>query len=340
MHHEDQAEAALRAAHTHTLKQIEPTLNKLYDEMMELLVAGDQIPAHWLYEANRLEVIKKLVTNEVNIYGALAQTMVGRLQQDGVRMGLDAGLELLKATVPKGINFTFGVPSPKAIADLIGATQRGSPLANLFAGWGEVAAKEVTDALTTGITLGNNPRVVARVVQSVMRGKAGIALRESRNRALTISRTELNRAYRSANLETYRANSDVCESWVWVASLSKRTCIACIMMNGTVHPLSEEMKSHVCCRCSPSPRTRSWSDILSPLGIDASDIPDTRVSIPSGEAWFMQQSEGTQKRIFNNNRLYQTWKDGKFDLSEVVGYTHSADWGDSVRVKSVKEMVK
>src|SRR5260221_13114291 len=110
-------------------------------------------------------------------------------------------MALLNASIPPGINLAFGAPSPTVIANLVGATQAGSPLADLFSGFGAEAAQGVKDALITGLTLGYNPRDIAPQVQQ--------ALSISRNRALTISRTEMLRSYRGPNLETFNANNKV-----------------------------------------------------------------------------------------------------------------------------------
>jgi len=326
---EAKAVQALEAGYQHTLAVIGPKLDRLYDEMIERLAEGEQIPLSWLYEAGRLEKLKRLIISQVNAYGAQAQLAVGQLQHIGVALGKSAAADLLSAQVPEGIEWAFGVASPRAIADLVGATQAGSPLADLFAGFGEKAAADVASALIRGLTLGDNPRQVARSINQI--------LDEPRQRALTIARTEMNRAYRGAANETYRANADAVEGWIWSADLSRRTCAACIAMNGTEHPLSEDLESHVNCRCAPVPKTKSWSDILGP-DVDTSDLSDTRPQIQSGEDWLAGQSEQTQRAILGAK--YQGWSKGDFSLSDVVGHKHDETWGHSIYEKPLKALVK
>jgi SPP1 gp7 family putative phage head morphogenesis protein len=249
-----------------------------------------------------------------------------------MQLGLESAQQMLRDAIPSAVKSVFGVPSTNALESLVGATQKGSPLADLFSGFGKEAADLTTKALVSGVTNGDNPRVIAKGVQD--------ALGVSRQRALVITRNEALRCYKSAALETYRANDDVCGSWIWICDLSDRTCLACILLNGTEHPLSEDMQSHVCCRCSPSPKTRSFADILGDLGISSDSIEETSLSLPSGEDWFMQQSEETQKAIFNSNSAYDLWKSGDVSLQDFIGYNHDKAWGTSVRIKSVKELVK
>jgi hypothetical protein len=336
---EAQAVAALERAHAATLEEIKPVLDRLYVQIgkeLETLKKGEKIPPAWIYERIRLENLKLLITHHVDQFGVLSLQQTRMLQHLGVQLGLQSSMEQLDATVPKGVQWTFGQPSVKAIENLVGATQKGSPLADLFNGFGQEAATEASNALVTGVTLGWNPRRIAPIVAD--------KLDISRARSLTISRTESLRAYRGAAWETYRANDDVVSMWVWVASMSTRTCIACILMNGTKHSLDEELNDHPCGRCSPAPLTKDWSSILGPLGIDTSDLEDTRLSIQSGEEWFMAQDESVQRQIFGNNAAYDLWANNDhISLQDFVHIDHDPDWGSSIQVRSaskVKALVK
>ncbi|SRR5260221_349111 len=328
---EAQAEQALEAAYANTLQVIQPMLDQLYQQISDKSLAGEDIPLSWLYEQRRLEALTQFIEGQINQFGMLAQMQVGQLQQQGVQLGSQAGMALLNASIPPGINFAFGVPSPTAIANLVGATQAGSPLADLFSGFGAEAAQGVKDALITGLTLGYNPRDIAPQVQQ--------ALSISRNRALTISRTEMLRSYRGANLETFKANSDVVDQWRWTCALSIRTCAACIAMDGTLHDLSESMDSHPNCRCTMTPVTKSWEDILGPLGVDTTGMEDMNgLSIQQdGSDWFDGQSEATQCAILGPK--YEAWSNGDFTLDDVVGHSSDPVWGSSIYEKPLKDLV-
>src|SRR5258708_2842373 len=228
---EAQTEQALEAAYANTLQVIQGRLNLLYQAIDIQMQSGGNVPVEWLYEQHRMEVLTSWIENQINQFGALAQMQTGQLQHMAVQLGQQAGQWLLQATVPAGVNFSFGFPSPAAIANLVGATQAGSPLADLFSGFGAESAQGVKDALITGLSLGYNPRDIAPSVQQ--------ALGISRNRALTISRTEQLRAYRLANLETYRANDDVVDGWIWNCALMKSSCAACLSMHRTFHSLND-----------------------------------------------------------------------------------------------------
>lgn len=331
LQHNAKAEAAIASAYRQTLATIQPALDKLYKQMTDALATGNQINIAWLQEANRLETIKKMISGQMSHFGALSQTVVGQMQQTGVKLGLDAALAQLDASKPPSVDWSFGVPSPKAISNIVGATQAGSPLADLFAGFGQEAATNAAGVLHRAIILGDNPRAIAGQMQQ--------ALGVSHARALTIARTEMLRAYRDAAMETYRANDDVVGGWIWSAALSARTCPACLAMNGTKHPLSEQFGSHPNCRCAPIPETKSWSDILGPLGIDTSGIKETTVQIQSGSDWFDQQDESVQKQILGKGG-YDMWKNNdNISLGDFVKKSSDPDWGNSIQVRPLKELV-
>jgi SPP1 gp7 family putative phage head morphogenesis protein len=327
------AMASLDYAHRQTLSIIDSSLDLLYRSMTLYMQGGQPIPLEWLYENQRLQVLEQYIRAQIDHFGALTQTQVTQLQYFGAQLGQQAGMALLNSTVPPGVNFSFGMPSPDAIAHLVGATQKGSPLADLFSGFGAEAAQGAKNALISGVTLGYNPRQIAPSIQD--------ALNISRNRALTIARTEMLRSYRDSNVATFQANSDVVDQWRWTCDLSSRTCAACLSMDGELFPIDETLDSHVNCRCTPVPVTKSWEDILGPLGIDTSMIPETSGAedMQTGEEWFSNQDESVQRDILGN-KGYDLYANGDVTLQDFVGHTSDPDWGDSIYQKPIKELVK
>lgn len=329
---EAQALAVLAQAHSATLATIQPRLDALMKQLQDAMDAGP-VNVSWLYEQKRLEIFLQWLTGQIDHYAALAQTYTLQLQHQGVQIGKQAGSAALQATVPDGVVWQFALPDESAIVQLVGATQAGSPLASLFNGFGAEVAQEAGKALITGLTLGNNPRLVAKDVQQ--------ALNISYNRAAVIARTEMLRAYRGAQMESYRANSDVVDQWRWTCALSPRTCAACLAMDGSLHDLSEDMESHPCCRCTQTPVTKGWDEILAGTGIDTSDIPDTPspTDWQTGADWFAKQPADVQQGILGK-QAYQLYQDGAIDLSDMVTKTSDPQWGGGIQQTSVKELVK
>lgn len=312
LQHEDQATSSLNTAHAHTVQKIQPHLDKLTKQIGDAQASGKPVPLHWLYEQNRLANTKAIISGQVNQYGGLAKVTTIGLKKTGAQLGVQSGKAQLEATVPEQTPSSFGVPSQGAMESIVGANQKGSPLAELFDGFGAEAADRVGKILISAVTMGDNPRKIARDIAD--------ALDISRARALTIARTEMLRAYREAALETYRANDDVVEGWLWMSALDARCCSACIAMHGTVHDLSEDLNGHPNCRCTKSPRVKGSG--FDPL---------------RGSDWFDNQSEATQRQILGSKAAYDAYSDGA-SLSDFVGKSSDPDWGNSVYQKSAKDV--
>lgn len=327
--HNAAAEQQLDNAYKSVLENIQASLNNLYDQMIGELGKGEKLPATWLLEANRLENIKKLINNEVSHYGLLSKLSTSQQMHFASQLGQQAGMQLLQSTVPAGVHYTFGVPSPAAMQNIVGVTNAG-PLADLFNSFGPDASKAVATALLTGVSLGWNPRRIAPLVDQ--------ALGVPRWRALTIARNSMLQAYKTSNLETFRANSDIVQQWRWQAARQGRTCAVCIAMDGTLHDISEDFDSHVQCRCVPVPITKSWEDIL---GARGSDIPETSAGVgeyQSGSDWFAEQDESLQRQVLGNAK-FAAYQAGALDLSDLIGVSHSDDWGTSRYEKSLADVL-
>jgi SPP1 gp7 family putative phage head morphogenesis protein len=213
---------------------------------------------------------------------------------------------------------------------LFGKAGDGSPLGALLDSFGEQAGFDARMVLASGIANGVNPKALASQLAQV--------LETSRSRAQTIARTEMLRSYRDAQILNYRANSDVVNGWMWSAD-GANCCAACMYMDGTAHTNDEWMDSHCNCRCVPLPITKSWADILEPLGIDYSDIPDTSIDITYESALerFMQASAQFQRSILGPAK-WEAWMRGDLQISDLVGVKSDAKWGDSIYEKSLKEL--
>lgn len=258
----------------------------------------------------------------------LATTMGVRIeaaQSAMIDLGLAHANGLMEASLPPGMAFNR---LPKAaIQELVGTLSDGSPLNDVLGRYGEVAAASIREALIAGVAMGQNPRAVAFELRKAL-GMSAVGLAR-------ITRTETLRAYRLASLESYKANSDVLDGWVWIASVGPRCCAVCVSMHGSVHPLTKPFVSHVCCRCSAAPRTKSWSQIFSrPV-----NIAETRMDIDSGEHIFARLDSATQLKILGRGK-YNLYKAGQLQLSDLVAETYNPRWGQGLRERSLREVVR
>lgn len=231
---------------------------------------------------------------------------------DRVSAVLDPDMRRALADLP-----TWSRLPTEALRDLLGFTADGSPLASLFDTIGPGARAGWESALFKGLAMGKGPRDVAAMAQRAT--ATGMA------RSLTIARTEMLRAYRTASARNYQANRDVLDGWVWLSSGDGDACASCLAMHGTVHPLGETLSSHPNCRCTMGPLTKSISDIL---GVD---VPggDSRLDVPAGEEIFANLSDARKLAVLGSPAALAAWKAGEVRLGDFVGVKRSSAWGSS-----------
>lgn len=178
----------------------------------------------------------------------------------------------------------------------------------------------IRQELARGMIVGDNPRDAARRMLAQTEGRFTGGL----SRALNISRTEMLDAMRTAQHATDQANGGILAGWTWGAHLDARTCIACISMHGSVHPIEEEGPyDHHSGRCARIPRTRSWAE----LGFSGIEEPDT--GLLDSEAWFAEQDETTQRRILGRS-AYDAWQRGEFPMDDWTAVRRNDQWRDSI----------
>jgi len=280
----------------------------------------------WLYQMQRLQALRAQVEDEIGRFARFADRQIQTEQRDAVQAAQDHAEQLGRLGLgkgPPGVEVRWNRLPNEALKDLIGFLQDGSPLKDLLGRLGPEAGQAVMDALVRGLGLGRGPEVIGRLIQQMM----GMAL----TRALRIARTEMLRAYREAAHRNYQANSDVVKGWIWHSALNERTCAACWAMHGTVHRLEERLDDHVCGRCTAVPLTKTWAE----LGFEG--IPETTLPIEQGVDVFQRLSPEMQQKILGMAK-YAAWKDGKFNLEDLVGRKYDGRWGSMRYERSLKSL--
>jgi len=189
---------------------------------------------------------------------------------------------------------------------------------------GDDATAEARRVLTRGVATGKSTDWMAR--------RLAQALDVPRWRAETIARTEVQRVYREVTRAEFLAQADTLAGWVWTAALDARTCPACMVMHGTLHPLSATLDGHPRCRCAMVPKAKSWAD----LGIEGLDDLDDD-GTETGADWFARQPEATQAAILGPAK-YRAWRAGEIALDDLVARTEDPAWGTMRRERSLREI--
>jgi SPP1 gp7 family putative phage head morphogenesis protein len=179
-----------------------------------------------------------------------------------------------------------------------------------------------------GVAVGVNPRTAAaRMLQRTRGGFDG-----GLSRATRIARTEMLDAYRNAAHAADQANSDVLAGWAWSASLSPRTCPACLAMNGRVFPTATPgPQGHVNCRCSRMPVTKSWADLGFPM------FGEPRDQMPDAQDWFERLPRDQQLAIMGPTRLHLL-QTGAISWDDLATKTQNPGWRPSYQPRTLTDL--
>lgn len=286
---EQQAAQRLINNYVKSWARLEAMLNKLLLEIGTNIPTQGQLTRMTRYKAlidqiaAELAGLQALTGNEIGAAGELI-----RLGEQHARELI--GLGLGGTTQVAGM---FNVLPVAAIETILGFLDPAGPLYDRLRNLAGVNAKFVADAIIQGITLGFNPRKVARLVQDAFgRGLAD---------ALRFVRTAQLWTYREANRASMVANQSVLQGWVWNASFDDRVCMSCVVMHGTVHPVEETLNDHHNGRCVAIPLVRGFDNPVQQTGLD----------------WFSQQSEATQRALMGPGK-YDAWQEGKIRLEQLT----------------------
>lgn len=298
--------ATIEAAYQDILDRLAPLIELT---QQQALADGVVTPAE-LFRLERYQELQRQAAEELERLARLTGNVTAQAQAQAVLAELDDARDIATATARGGAaqaSVTAGwvhLPT-SAVEDLVGMTQNG-PLADLLRSFGDDGARFIADQLVQGLALGQSPRTVADAITKGME--------ISRNRALTIARTEMLRSARGASQRTYAANDDVLNGWYWLCAHSERTCAACLAMDGTFHELTESLESHVSCRCAMRPGLR--------------DIPMTHPQ--TGAEWLAEQPPETQDAILGKQGG-EAYRNGEVALQDFVRREDDPVWGASVR---------
>lgn len=273
-------------------------------------VPGAAVRAYRIEQAG-LARFTQSATEELRRVNAIAAGAIEGYQRTAAALAIEAFTAAMETrqAVAVGIGPTFNLVASNAVEAVAGYLSDGSPLASVLDAYAGEAAAQAAQELKIGLAAGLPTRQIAERVADA----SGMAL----NKALTIARTETLRAYREVAFDSYDANADLVDSWMWVCGMQPNSCAACVAMHGTIHPLSERMHGHPNCGCSSVP-------ILSDIQAEEQRPPQ------EPEDWLAEQDEDTLAQVFGSRKQAARYKAGEFALSDVVLVTDSRQWGRTV----------
>ena len=291
----------------------------LSDEIDDLAVAFDQrredgevITQAALFRMDRYQSLMRQLRVELTDYEEYADETISGVQRSFGVQGIDQAGQLIRMQYP-GVAPSFDRLPISVVENMVGLAGDGSPLTDLLRARMGDAVTGLTHELITGTALGRNPRDTAR---HMMRN----GMSQGLNGALNIARTEQLRVYRQTSQEQYQA-ADVVYAHVRVATHDDRVCPACIMAEGEILRPDEAVYDHPQGRCTSIPLIEGLA----------------QPQFQNGQDWFKQQDTATQRKILGPGR-YNAWKDGEFDLDQLVTVRDNATWGKSLQPTPLKDV--
>ena len=276
--------------------------------------AGRAISQSKLYRMERYKTLLAQVRSEFQQYTGYADRLITNGQEQIGQLGIRHATDAINASVP-GVGVYFDRLPVEAIQNMVGVGMagNGSPLrALLEETWG-TAVNGLTDALIRSTALGRNPRDTAREMKK--------GLSQGLNRMLNIARTEQLRVYREAARQQYKT-SGVVSGFQRLATHDDRVCAACLMAEGEEYGLDEVLRAHPSGRCTMIPMVDGMP----------------KIQFEAGPEWFRKQPDTTQQSILGAKK-WDAWKDGKFELHQLVTVRRDATWGDSVTPTPLHKLV-
>lgn len=218
---------------------------RLQSEIIDILeridkqrrIDGNASPGLLIQKA-RLNELLDAVTDEVRDASARLAAITGNAQNAAVDIAQNQATKYPQ--IKTDLNFFDG----PATRELIGIAGDGNPLAKHFAKLAAPARQAMFDALFFGIAAGRPNQAIARELRDAIGGTTAAAM--------TIVRTETNRAYREATRQFYVEAPGVI-GWRWLAALDLNTCPICWALHGTIFKTKTKFGTHPNCRCTMVP---------------------------------------------------------------------------------------
>jgi SPP1 gp7 family putative phage head morphogenesis protein len=319
-------EAANRLVQTYgrAYTRLSPAIESLSQRIAKMDAPGPSRAS--LARLESLRSLQNQVETEVNRFAVYADQEVSRAATAAIQAGLSDSRALAAAAMggtgpgARALISGWDMLPTESVETMLGFLADDSPLHSaLVKRLGPAVAERMSDALVDGIVLGMNPRRVAEIV----RKELGVGL----TWALTTARTAQLNAYREASRANYVANGHIVGGWTWLAALDARTCMSCLNMHGSFHPVTEALNDHHNGRCVAIPNVKQ----AKAFGLPQPDIEP-------GQQWFERQPEAFQRERMGPG-MFDAWKAGKFDFRDLSQPYQDPVYGEMLREATLKGLL-
>jgi len=220
--------------------------------------------------------------------------------------------------LPSELGRAFTGAWPEAVTSILNRKVGGIGFSERLGKIPEDVAAKIMDQLAIGAAKGESIPAMMKRLQDV----SGIG----KYRAELIARTETIRASNEAASWSYAQYADVVRAKRRMATFDRRTCPACIALDGKEYQLDEPMDDHPMGRCTFTAITPEWSE----LGYDVDNPMKNRrardpysgqnelVKHATARDWFAAQDEWTQQSILGPDR-WKMLNSGQIGWDDIAG---------------------
>ena len=308
------------------------TLTEDFTDAYERLLTaqdGGPINARILAADRRMMQVLARALDTLDALAADASVTVSARISPIVLAAADVHYEQLTAQLPPEApgRYGLGVLDPAAVDAIVARTTERMEAATMALPG--IVQDRMQAALIRGVTVGQNPRTVARQVIKRVEGEfnGGLA------RAERIARTEMLDAHRYADQAMAERNASVVAAAVWVATLDRRTCPSCLGMHGREFPPdSFGPEDHVQGRCTFVYRTKTAAE----LGFVGIKEPPAVDHAGQRDVWWNNLTDDSQDRVLGPARA-QYLRDGG-DWAALSTRRENPEWRASYGSTPVRDL--
>jgi SPP1 gp7 family putative phage head morphogenesis protein len=292
-------------------KELQKEFKKLQGKIQTARDNGDEISIGWILRQNSLKEFIESVKNIITEFGSQITPNIIREQSEAANIAIKQATEMIDTLT--NVRVSASLPR-RVIENVVGLMGDGSPLLDYYKETlAPAVVEKIRQEVIKGVALGTNFNTIARRLTET--GDI------TRQRALSVARTEVNRVRRETTRQIYQENSDIISSWEWVAAKSTRTCVLCLAMDGTIFKLKDEFPQHVNCRCTMIPVMRH------------------RPKRTLGKDWFNTLSDIDKEKILGKD-AFAAWQNGDIkDLKDFVGWKNDKRFGKSIYRKPLAQIL-
>lgn len=275
---------------------------RITDEILIRQQMGQDIGIEWLRELKYYKDLQRQVEFEYKVYAQYTKGLIDKKAFEAFKNGVYTSEQMLMVSQSQIGNVGFNRLATSEVEALYSLFRKDTPLGELLSPLGADTFSEIQDVFTSSLAMGTPTSMIAQ--QLVTANLMGL------NRAMTIARTEINRAHRTATAEAYRY-SNVVKKFKRFANKAT-ACMSCLMKDGEVFESENDLTDHPNGGCTSIPWIVGGKEPVWDYGKD----------------WFLRQDEATQKKMMGS-KYFEAWKKEEFELKDIATYRYDKIWGNS-----------